>query len=343
MPAPHLDSTRHSEFTNMHPQIGVTYDTCDIIRPNNNIHNAGHNTCNFNVNVNALPRRTSNHLPERQPYSGAFRGASWNPRAFFARNGVQMNRRINKVRSANVDFFGLQETHSFPARAAALQHEFPQHMLYWSHCSRQRGGLALCISHSFLTKFATATWVQVEPGRIGKLQLRGRQGSLDLYTLYLDDQSADARRNSMSLLSKCLESRQHVLSAVFGDFNFVEQDIDRWCKTSSTFTGKKDSVDAKTFREIVLERHGLFELQQQHHTYEGGRALSKLDRVYVNWHASEQLDRFVECTAASWLMVCQITAPFISGDAALVNQHHFPKSASRSKHGLLKIPPGPLG
>ena len=34
----------------------------------------------------------------------------------------------------------IKITHSTPERAAAPQLEFPQHVLFWAHCSLQRGG-----------------------------------------------------------------------------------------------------------------------------------------------------------------------------------------------------------
>ena len=89
-----------------------------------------------------------------------------------------MNRCIVKVRqmAANLDLFGLQETHSTPERAIAIESEFRHHSVFWSHCSLQRGGVALGISHEFLARFSVASWKEVEIGRVGKLELRGSQG-----------------------------------------------------------------------------------------------------------------------------------------------------------------------
>ena len=62
---------------------------------------------------------------------------------------------------------------------------------------------------------------------------------------------------------------------------------DRISKTNGQATGSEDSGDAKHFQDRVLQKAKLFELHQDHHTFEGGRALSRLDRVYVNWHACD--------------------------------------------------------
>ena len=87
---------------------------------------------------------------------------------------------------------------------------------------------------------------------------------------------------------------------IFGDFYFVEKSGDRLCKASGQHTGNRDALDAKMLRKNVLLWGGLFEIEQEHHTYEGGRALSELGRVYASWHACDQLDHVIECSAAGW-------------------------------------------
>lgn len=266
------------------------------------VHHKCNNPCAFNCCLGMLTQTSRVHTCEDRPYSGDFRGMTWNARAFFAQDGVKMSRRIKRVRGmcASLDFFGIQETHSSPERVAALQTEFPNHVLFWSHCSQMKGGLALGISVAFLEKFSHCSWKEIEQGRVGKLELRGRGGSLDLFCLYLDDQSAMARAASFSKIRDNMSPQPSALSVIFGDLNFVEHKQDRFCKTTGQFSGCRDSANAKSFKDIVLQGSGLFELNQEHHTFEGGRAMSRLDRVYVNWHASEQLDAVIECAATSW-------------------------------------------
>ena len=112
--------------------------------------------CTFNCCMSMCKKVQLRQPQVNCPYSGNLGGMTWNPRAFFARKGMKMSRRIAKVRQmcSKLDFFGLQETHSSPERAAALQNEFPEHLLFWSHCSLQRGGLALGVATSFLQQFA---------------------------------------------------------------------------------------------------------------------------------------------------------------------------------------------
>ena len=58
-----------------------------------------------------------------------------------------MSRLMFKVRSMgrNLDFFSLQETHSTPERAMAIEDELKQHAVFWSHCSLQCGGVAVWV------------------------------------------------------------------------------------------------------------------------------------------------------------------------------------------------------
>ena len=108
-----------------------------------------------------------------------------------------------------------------------------------------RGGVALAISHEFLAQFSSASWIKGETGRVEKLELRGSMGSLDLFCVYLDDQSATARRECFNLIPASIAPRSAVLSLIFGDFSFIEHSHDRLCKTTGHHTGIRDKVDAE--------------------------------------------------------------------------------------------------
>ena len=94
------------------------------------------------------------------------------------------------------------------------------------------------------------------------MELRGSQGALDLYCVYLDDQSAAAGRHSFDLISETLLPANEVLTLIIGDFNFVDHANDRTCKETGQPTGAKDIVDAKLFQENVLQKGQLFEVEQ---------------------------------------------------------------------------------
>ena len=209
-----------------------------------------------------------------------------------------MQRRISLVRQMleSCDFVGLQETHSTPERVSGLAATFNSHEMYWSHSSCRQGGLGLIVSKAFLAKFSTCSWVEIQSGRIAKLQLRGRHGELDIFICYLCPHSKTDRAVSFRLLSQNVKPSGQTLSVVMGDFNVVTSNHDRWCKTSGAYIGARDSAEAKLFDETVLRPFGLHEWSQDVHTFEGGRALARLDRVYINQHSCDQLDRSCECS-----------------------------------------------
>ena len=187
---------------------------------------------------------------ESRPFSGDISGGSWNPRAFFARDTLKMQRRINKVRSlfSQRDFFALQETHSSAARVEAMRSLFREHNTFWSHCANRKGGLALFMKCSFLSNFSSQNWIHVDDGRVGKLELRGPNGALDIFSCYLNPQSGAARQASVQAIKRNLKPQGEVLTVILGDFSFVEGTNDRWCKTTGSYTGSRDRREASLFK-----------------------------------------------------------------------------------------------
>ena len=125
---------------------------------------------------------------------------------------------------------------------------------------------------------------------------------MDLYVLYLPtgSEATAERAQIMHTINEAVAPRSKVLSLLFGDFNYVECDRDRWNKDQSEWTGKRDANDVKEF-ENTLHRHQLFhEIHQPAFTHENAMARSRLDRVYSNHFISDQLDRSYTCTALQW-------------------------------------------
>ena len=101
---------------------------------------------------------------------------------------------------------------------------------------QRKGGLGLLVKSSFLLQFERSDWTELEAGRVGKLELRGSRGSLDLICCYLDPHSSESRRASFAQIASSLQPQSEVLTILFGDFNFVPSESDRWCKQTSQFT-----------------------------------------------------------------------------------------------------------
>ena len=162
----------HSQPMNLSSMHGTvdSYHSIDLASQRI-VHHKCLQPCTFDCCASMCKQTCRRSVAEARRYSDNFSGMTWNPRAFFARDGIKMSRRIALARnmSSKLDFFGLQETHSTPERAAALQSEFSRHVLFWSHCSLQRGGLAPGISTEFLKnlcllrreRLSRAEWVNL--------------------------------------------------------------------------------------------------------------------------------------------------------------------------------------
>ena len=75
-----------------------------------------------------------------------------------------------------------------------------------------------------------------------------------------------------------------------GDWNFVKEPEDRLCLRTMDFTPRADNPLARHFQSI-LDAHQLHELEQPALTHENSTAQSKIDRIYINHHIADQLDR----------------------------------------------------
>jgi len=136
------------------------------------------------------------------------------------------------------------------------------------------------------------SWKEIDPGRAAKLSLRGPNGALDIYVCYLPTGSEheDQKQYVIRRLRESLAPNNSVLSILMGDWNFVMQDEDRICLRTMQFTGGSDRAIARSFQSLLDEQH-LHELEQLAFTHENTTAQSKIDRIYINHHVSEQLDR----------------------------------------------------
>ena len=137
----------------------------------------------------------------------------------------------------------------------------------------------------------------------------GSNGCLDLVVCYLSANDAADRRASVSALSAHLRPPTSVLSAVFGDFNFVEHREDRVSKASGSFPDHSNSSETKHFRDCVLNKYSLAEWWQPERACDMALARSRLDRCYSNMSLSEQQDRSISCVALAWARVLSTHRP----------------------------------
>ena len=240
----------------------------------------------------------NNTLPEAAlPFYGDFRGTWWNAQALFASDATLQTNKHRHAWSllAKVDFTGFAETHSTIGHTTAAS--LPDSAkFFWSHGpTRWQAGVGLAVKHTFLRNFNTtddSSWQEIAPGRAAKLSLRGSSGALDIYVCYLPtgSQTENEKLHIINKLRDCLAPNDTVLSILMGDWNFVMETEDRLCLRTMEFTGRADKPLARNF-QAVLDNYQLHELEQPAYTHENTTAHSKIDRIYINHHVADQLDR----------------------------------------------------
>ena len=90
------------------------------------------------------------------------------------------------------------------------------------------------------------------------------------------------------------------LSLVLGDWNYVAAPCARVSRDSGVWSGQADVPEEREFQRTVASPCQLVELLQPEHTFDGGMARSRLDRVYSTHDPIDQLDRAWAITALPW-------------------------------------------
>ena len=147
------------------------------------------------------------------------------------------------------DFGIVVETHGTRGKSLAfsLATEYEAH---WSNFSASRAGIGIILKKSFLDRFEPFVEVdiqEIEEGSLARLTLRGRDGNLDIWAVYLTtgegpSQDVQARTHSRSLLTEHMAPNDSTLSIVAGDWNYLVHSQDRWCCNRKSWSGKKDKV-----------------------------------------------------------------------------------------------------
>ena len=104
------------------------------------------------------------HLTRGMPFSGCFRGSSWNGQAFFCHEDNQRKYSANRSLINTImqchDFLGVQETHSTDDREAAFNAEYGnQYKSFWSHLNTRQGGVGLILSQRFFKQIDSHAWI----------------------------------------------------------------------------------------------------------------------------------------------------------------------------------------
>ena len=123
---------------------------------------------------------------------------------------------------------------------------------------------------------ADSDWLEIEPGRAAKLSLRGPNGSLDLIVCYFPTGSDtdEHKRNLTQSLSDHLAPSDAALSVLMGDWNFVMEDDDRFCRHTLQSTNRKDGAISRHFQQF-LDSRKLHELDNAAFTHENSIAFTR--------------------------------------------------------------------
>ena len=250
-------------------------------------------------------------------YKGNFKGAIWNAQGLCTRCPKKHEarwKRVQKLLRKN-DFVMISETHSNPGKADAENVRLKSLGIkaFLSHGSNHRAGVAILINQKFLDKFNSQepVWGEIQKGEAAVLQLQGAEGNLDLFSIYMPTGNAgSSSQDKASLLSQrhsirqkmanCLKSPVGALSIIGGDFNYVAGDKDRWTLAKGDWSNTDNAADQKDFLAKMGPQSGMHELHQEHATHRSGIAQSRIDRIYLNQHCSEQLDSALGCAALEW-------------------------------------------
>ena len=110
-----------------------------------------------------------------------------------------------------------------------------------------------------------------------------------------------SRDSSRAAMASALRRPATTLTLLAGDFNYVCKSDDRFTNDSLAWSGATDVDEDGSFTSLVADPFGLYELEQQDLTHASSLGRSRIDRVYVNQHVCEQLDRRIGCIALPWV------------------------------------------
>ena len=223
------------------------------------------------------------------------------------------------------DVVFLQETHSSPGKITGWRGV--QGGKYFS--SHGQHGVGILISDSFRALFdEDPELLQVEPGRLALLRLRGPHGALDLGVWYAQTGYRQYDRSDLrSRLVAHLRPASQVLTILGGDFNHVAQARDRFESTRATWTCHTDTAEEEEFKRIVADPIGLYEIEQPAPTHANAFGRSRLDRMYWNAHLATQLDRTLRSGVLPWI-------PHLSAHRVMCFSCTASGSSSRASHNI---------
>ena len=154
-----------------------------------------------------------------------------------------------KLASAH-DFLALFETRETEERKATANQHLHEFKYFSSYIDQYKGGVGLLVWERFLKLFhdfdPDRDWQSLATERIGRLRLHGSHGALHIFVVYLDPSDRKSQTEHIRTLAESLDPRVH--SLIVGDFNFVQEQHDRYLKSSGVYSADNDEPVAKEWK-----------------------------------------------------------------------------------------------
>ena len=191
----------------------------------------------------------------------------------------------------------MGETRETAERKATLGFHWTSQFKYLSsYIDQYKGGISLLVKYDFLKRFyevdVKRDWCIIIPGRLARLALYSGKGTIHIYVCYFDPTSTGAQVACIRRLAETLDDK--VLAVIVGDFNFVESAYDRYVKSSASWSLGDDKPVAEAWSRLITPR-GVSEWSQPYTTFENGLVCSRIDRIYSNLHAGNNLVGHISC------------------------------------------------
>ncbi len=250
-------------------------------------------------------------------FRGSYRGSLWNAQGLFARKAAKHEAKWAKVMNLlrHRDFLIVTETHSTVGKALAEEDRLRRagFQAFWSHGGHRRAGVGIIIRSTFLDRFQSyePRWLEGVIGEAATLQLHGLEGNLDIHAVYFPtgNQGAGAQQGDSlfqrrchirSFLERQVRPNHSAHTLIGGDFNYVVVKEDRWSNIGADWSKVDDEREEDDWNNKLGEQRHIHELYQPHATHSSSHARSRLDRIYSNHSAAEQLDTTLGCAALDW-------------------------------------------
>ena len=267
-------------------------------------------------------------------YKGDVSVVTWNAGAFFTTDPARFDAKVAYTRKLldRADVLLITEGHGTDGGNKVWPPPFGCTTWWTAGPTAAHAGVGIIAKNSFLQNFESSpSWTVIWPGRAARLSLRGPSGSLDLLVVYfhtgaevteLDLYGAypshrphctsfpKLREHMRCRVGQAIAPQTSVLTIMAGDFNWVTADADRRALTTMDTSGSRDAGEERHFNSVVSRTNGLHEMHQPDMTRMSARSRARLDRVYSNQHAIEQLDRQINVWRWSGAQIFRTTVQF---------------------------------